>query len=159
MSIPYPPGSILGLKGTTSTSWAAFSIGTQGKIPYTSTHKKGVLISPSLFYDASLAQEDHVLWAIFDEAAVKRNGWDPRPPSVEEDLALSAPTIGELAKLIGVPGDALRETVRKYNTFVERGEDSDFGKPKTHLQYKTHRPPFYAVWMSIQVHDTNGVLL
>lgn len=113
---------------------------------------------PSLFYDASLAQEDHVLWAIFDGAAVKRNGWDPRPPTVEEDLALSAPTIAGLAKLTGLPGDALRETVRKYNTFVERGEDSDFGKPKAHLQYKIDRPPFYAVWMSIQVHDTSGGL-
>ena len=27
-----------------NTSWAAFAIATQGKIAYTSTHKKGVLI-------------------------------------------------------------------------------------------------------------------
>jgi len=35
----------VGLKGTTTTSWAAFPIDTQGKIPYTSAHKKGVLIT------------------------------------------------------------------------------------------------------------------
>ncbi len=40
-----PPCPVLGLKRTTTTSWAAFSINTQGKIPYTSTHKKGVLIT------------------------------------------------------------------------------------------------------------------
>ena len=39
-----PPRSVLGLKGIPTTSWAAFFIDTQGKIAYTSTHKKGVLI-------------------------------------------------------------------------------------------------------------------
>lgn len=113
---------------------------------------------PASFYDASLAQEEHLLWAIFDEAAVKRHGWDPRPPTVEKELAFNAPTIGELAKMIDVPRDALIDTVRKYNTFVERGEDPDFGKPKRHLRYKIETAPFYAVWMSIQAHDTAGGL-
>lgn len=35
----------VGLKGITTTSWAAFAIDTQGKIAYTSTYKKGVLIN------------------------------------------------------------------------------------------------------------------
>jgi len=113
---------------------------------------------PASFYDASLAQEDHVLWAIFDEATAKRHGWDPRPPVVDKDLAYSAPTIAELARLIDVPGNALSETVRKYNTFVESGKDPDFGKPKRLLQYEIENPPFHAVWMSIQVHDTTGGL-
>jgi len=39
-----PPRSVLDLKGITTTSWVAFAIDTQGKIPYTSTYKKGVLI-------------------------------------------------------------------------------------------------------------------
>jgi len=113
---------------------------------------------PASFYDASLAQEDHVLWAVFDEAAVNRHGWNPRPPVVERDLAFSTSTIGELAKLIGVAGDSLSETVRRYNTFVGRGEDPDFGKPKRFLRHRIETPPFYAVWMSIQVHDTAGGL-
>ena len=110
------------------------------------------------WYDFALPQEDHILWAIFDDAAAKREEWDPNPPVVEEDLAFSAPTIGELATLIGVPGDALSETVSRYNTFVDAGEDTDFGKPKDLLTYKIETPPFYGVWVSIQIHDTAGGL-
>jgi flavocytochrome c len=113
---------------------------------------------PALFYDASLAQEDHVLWAIFDEATVNRHGWEPTPPIVDKALAFSAPTIAELAKLIGLSRDSLSETVRRYNTSVGRGEDPDFGKPKRFLRHRIETPPFYAVWMSIQVHDTAGGL-
>jgi flavocytochrome c len=113
---------------------------------------------PASFYDASLAQEDHVLWAVFDEAAVRRHGWNPRPPVVERDLAFSASTIGELARSTDLPADALSETVHRYNTFVEKGTDPDFGKPEGSLQHKIETPPFYAVWMSIQVHDTAGGL-
>jgi flavocytochrome c len=113
---------------------------------------------PATFYDASLAQEDHVLWAIFDEATTKKHGWNPIPPVVDQDLAFSAPTIGELAKFIGLPPDALSDTVRRYNTFVDSGKDPDFGKPKHLLKIKIETPPFYAVWMSIQVHDTAGGL-
>ncbi len=113
---------------------------------------------PPSFYDASLAQEDHVLWAVFDEAAARRHGWNPRPPVVERGLAFSAPTIGELARSTGLPADALSETVHRYNTFVDKGTDPDFGKPEGSLQHKIETPPFYAVWMSIQVHDTAGGL-
>ena len=45
-----PPRSVLGLKGIPTTSWAAFFIDTQGKIAYTSTHKKGVLIHKGMMY-------------------------------------------------------------------------------------------------------------
>lgn len=112
----------------------------------------------SEFYDPSLAQPDHVLWVIYDDAAGKRQGFDATPPTVEKDLAFSAPTISELAKLINVPGDALADTVRKYNTYVDQGEDPDFGKPKTLLKYKIETPPFWAVWMSLQVHNSYGGL-
>jgi flavocytochrome c len=110
------------------------------------------------FYDASLVQEDHVLWAILDEAMVQRLEWDPRPPVVEEGLCLSAQSIPDLAKRIQVPADALDETIRKYNAFVDGGEDLEFGKPQDLLRHKIDSPPFWAVWVSIQVHDTLGGL-
>ncbi|MGD0627187.1 MAG: FAD-dependent oxidoreductase [Thermodesulfobacteriota bacterium] len=118
--------------------------------------------SPSLgtysFFDASLSQEDHVLWTIFDDAAAKKHKWDANPPVTEEGSAFGAPTLAELAKLIHVPGDALAETVRKYNTCVDAGTDPDFGKPKNLLMSKIETPPFYAVWISLYVHDTCGGL-
>ena len=89
---------------------------------------------PALFYDASLAQKDHVVWAVFDDATAKRHGWDPKPPLVDQDLAFRAPSVRELARLIHVPPDALVDTVQRYNGFVETGNDPDFGKPKDHLK-------------------------
>jgi predicted oxidoreductase len=64
----------------------------------------------------------------------------------------------ELANLIDVPGDALAETVRKYNGYVEAGSDPDFGKPPKLLKSKIETSPFYAVWISLYVHDTCGGL-
>jgi fumarate reductase flavoprotein subunit/urocanate reductase len=110
------------------------------------------------YFDASLAQEDHVLWTIFDDAAAKKYKWDINPPVTEKDCAFSAPTLAELAKLINVPGDALSETARKYNTYVDVGKDPDFDKPKNLLKSRIETPPFYAVWISLFVHDTCGGL-
>ena len=110
------------------------------------------------YFDASLAQEDHVLWTIFDDSAAKKYKWDINPPVTEKDCAFSAPTLVELAKLINVPGDALAGTVRKYNTYVDEGKDLDFDKPKNLLKSKIETPPFFAVWISLFVHDTCGGL-
>jgi succinate dehydrogenase/fumarate reductase flavoprotein subunit len=110
------------------------------------------------YFDASLAQEDHVLWTIFDDAAAKKHKWDINPPVTEKDCAFSAPTLPELAKLIQVPGESLADTVRKYNACVDEGKDPDFGKPKNLLKSKIETPPYYAVWVSLYVHDTCGGL-
>lgn len=110
------------------------------------------------FYDASLSQEDHVLWTVFDDAAAKKHKWNTNSPVTEEGSAFGAPTLAELAKWINVPGDALAETVRKYNTYVDAGTDPDFGKPQKLLKSKIETPPFYAVWISLYVHDTCGGL-
>ena len=110
------------------------------------------------FFDAALAQQDHILWTIFDDAAAKKYKWDVRPPVTEKDCAFSAPTVAELAKLIKVPENALSETVQKYNTFVEAGKDGDFEKPKNLLKSKIENRPFHAVWVQLLVHDTCGGL-
>jgi succinate dehydrogenase/fumarate reductase flavoprotein subunit len=110
------------------------------------------------FFDAFFAQEGHVLWTIFDDKAAKKNKWDIAPPVTEKDCAFSATTLPELAKRIQVPGDALSETVQKYNTYVEAGKDSDFEKPKNLLRSKIENPPFSAAWVSLFVHDTCGGL-
>ena len=118
--------------------------------------------APSLgtytFFDAALSQEGHVLWTIFDNATAEKYKWNVNPPVTEKDAAFSASTLADLAKMINVPGDALVETVRKYNTYVESGDDPDFGKPKKILKSKIETPPFYGVWISLYVHDTCGGL-
>jgi uncharacterized protein len=62
--------------------------------------------------------------------------------------AISASTLEGLAQKISVNPKTLTETVRRYNHFVDQGEDQDFHafdaktNPKPH---KIQKPPFYAV--------------
>ncbi len=72
---------------------------------------------------------------------------------------VTAPTLEELARKIGVPAAALRDTVARHNRFAETGVDLDFGKGETELNRfngnPNHKPnpcigplatlPFHAV--------------
>jgi hypothetical protein len=103
-------------------------------------------------------------WAIFDADAVAREGWKVVPPYVDTDgYFFSANTIPELAVAIHneyqakpMNGKVLQATVERYNSFVDKGVDEDFGKPAP--KYKIQKPPFYAAWGSIIVHDTRSGL-
>jgi hypothetical protein len=101
------------------------------------------------------------IWAIFDSRAVVREGWVPEPPHVdiEQGYFFKADTMEDLARAIknkfqreAIDPGVLRETVLRYNSFVDAGEDRDFEKPSP--QYKIETPPFYAAWSTPVVHDT-----
>ena len=100
------------------------------------------------------------IWAIFDADGVEREGWDVKPPYVDPDgYFFTADTLEQLASSIKskyqwrpMPGATLRETVERYNSFVDSGIDEDFQKPRP--LYKIQRPPFYAAWDTPCVHDT-----
>ena len=53
-------------------------------------------------------------------------------------------------------GATLQATVERYNSFVDSGADSDFGKPSP--KYKIQTPPFYAAWATPVIHDTRAGL-
>jgi succinate dehydrogenase/fumarate reductase flavoprotein subunit len=125
------------------------------------------------FFNAAVAMNEYSeppdysagpLWAIFDADAVKREGWKVTPPYVDPDgYFFSANTLEELAAAIKneyqakpMRGEILQATVDKYNSFVEAGKDSDFGKPSP--KYKIQTPPFYAAWATPNVHDTRSGL-
>jgi hypothetical protein len=103
-------------------------------------------------------------WAIFDADAVAREGWKVVPPYVDPDgYFFSANTLGELAAAIKneyqakpMKGEVLEASVERYNSFVDKGVDEDFGKPAP--KYKIQTPPFYAAWGTIIVHDTRSGL-
>ena len=102
------------------------------------------------------------IWAIFDAEAVKREEWDPSPPFVDiaNGYFFSADTVAELArKLTGnayqkfaMSPQALEETVTKYNSYVDMGQDPEFNKPTP--RYKIQTPPFYAAWATPVLHDS-----
>lgn len=136
-------------------------------VPRSYLNAKNVKYSPRNFLNAALAGTGEPvngggpIWAIFDSEAVKRENWIVEPPYVDiaEGFFFSADTIAELAASIDnkyqgkpMPASALEQTVARYNSFVDAGEDADFGKvtPK----YKIQTPPFYAAWSTPVIHDT-----
>ena len=125
------------------------------------------------FFNAAVAMNEYSeppdfsagpIWAIFDADAVKREGWKVIPPYVDVDgYFFTGNTLDELAAAIKneyqakpMKGETLQATVERYNSFVDAGEDRDFGKPKP--KYKIQTPPFYAAWATPNVHDTRSGL-
>ena len=106
------------------------------------------------------------LWAIFDSGTIERDGWNIKPPfTADNGYFFSADTIEELARKIyarhefqRVPLKHLKETVRKWNTYVDEGTDPDFGRGKDAPMHKIDKPPFYAAAICPVWHDSYGGL-
>ncbi len=117
-------------------------------------------INAALGLNGSVTNGGGPIWAIFDAEAVQREGWDPTTPNVDPNgWFFTADTITELAHRIvnpyqkkPMPARALEETVAKYNSCVDMGEDPEFGK-STPL-FKLQTPPFYAAWSTPILHDS-----
>ena len=106
------------------------------------------------------------IWAIFDADAVTREKWTVEKPWVDREAGFffSGNTIAELAATLSknkymkkpMSGQALQDTVARYNSFVDKGADADFDKPAP--KYKIQTPPFYAAWATPSLHDTRAGL-
>jgi 3-oxosteroid 1-dehydrogenase len=105
-------------------------------------------------------------WQVFDEGYLGRyvsgaNPFQKRTLSeelIEQGSVKRAATIGELARQIDVPADALEHTVKRFNEFAAKGLDPDFGRGQSAYNiclgdpgYKPNaalgpidRAPFYA---------------
>jgi succinate dehydrogenase/fumarate reductase flavoprotein subunit len=101
------------------------------------------------------------IWAIFDAEAAKRENWTLDLPWVDKKggYFFEADTLEELAGKVkacpyqwrAMPGESLRATVTRYNSFVDAGVDSDYAKPTP--THKIGTPPFYAAWATPPLHD------
>ena len=106
------------------------------------------------------------LWAVFDQAAVDRNGWELRYPYVSDNgYSFQADTIEDLADRIAadhefqrVPLSYLAETVATWNGYVDAGEDPEFERHEDAPMNLITRPPFYALSIMVVWHDSYGGL-
>jgi 3-oxosteroid 1-dehydrogenase len=113
-------------------------------------------------------------WLIFDHGYVERYGFGGRfgvPGSIAE-WVVRAPSLRELAGQLDIPGEALEETVARWNAQVVEGSDPDFlrgesafdrwwGDPKRKGQKDAtlgplDTAPFYAVQVNSGALGTKG---
>jgi FAD binding domain-containing protein len=126
-------------------------------------------IVPENYIDAALALNEGSqppdfgagpTWAIFDADAVKREKWELKSPFIDPLFFFSGSTLAELAVAIKknpftkveMPAKNLEETVARWNSFVDLGQDLDFDSPSP--KHKIQTAPFYAAWATVEVHDT-----
>ena len=107
---------------------------------------------------AVLAQTDKLLYIVCDQKEAELRGMTPEVLSymVDNGLVYSGETIAELAENMGVPADALEETVKEFNEAVKAGKPDEFGR--TTWENTIEVGPFYAPSFSPAVHHTMGGL-
>jgi fumarate reductase flavoprotein subunit len=122
---------------------------------------------------SELARRDHVSFAqialgpqgkptytIFSDEMVEKFGGTRK----EVEMGLNhnrltvADSIAELAKKIGIPADALVDTIDKHNRYLAEGKDPEFNKPITKAMTPMIKGPFYAVAQWPAIHHTMGGL-
>jgi urocanate reductase len=81
---------------------------------------------------------------------------DTAVKGLETGDAWKADTLEELAKKMGVPADTFAATVSKYNGYVDKKADPDFGKKPHNLTKKIAKGPFWACYAGMSVHHTMG---
>ncbi|MDQ6525890.1 FAD-dependent oxidoreductase [Nocardioides sp. LHD-245] len=94
-------------------------------------------------------QTDGLAFQVFDQRIMDRSLPHPLPSDFKGALAegrvLAADTLAGLAALTGLDEAALTATLAAYNSYVEAGEDPDFGRPVTAFDDgRIAVAPFYA---------------
>ena len=106
------------------------------------------------------------LWAVFDQDAVERNGWELRYPFVSDNgYFFRADTIEDLADQMYAGHEFQRvrlkylaETVATWNGYVGEGADPEFEREAEAPMSPVMTPPFYALSIMVIWRDSYGGL-
>lgn len=138
--------------------------------------------------EAELEQTDDMMYLLMDAASFAAwcdgvaangitdddiNGWLENNGSTTPIFA-HADTIEEVAAIVGMDAATLQATVDTYNSYVEAGEDAEFGRSSDYMTAKIGDGPYYLVEQkarfattmgglvvntSLQVENTNGEVI
>lgn len=100
------------------------------------------------------------LFYLIADDKIKATAYNTTQESIDAQVKAGtlyrANTLAELAKQIGMKPELLEETIRKYNSYVDKGKDLEFGKSAFNL--KCEVAPFYATPRKPAIHHTMGGL-
>ena len=102
---------------------------------------------------AIIALPEKSAWVIFDEQVRKNN--KAADEYIARGFVVSAPSPQELATRLNMNFHTLLATLERYNLFVDKQDDEDFGR-KTALRHPLNQGPFYAIRIAPGVHHTMG---
>ena len=108
--------------------------------------------------DAILEQPNDEMWLLVDSTDIAADRADQIAELVEKGHSFKADSIEDLAKQIGVPADALAETVEGYNACVRAGADTQIAPGKELLGTEFTDPAYYASKRIPTIHYTMGGL-
>lgn len=102
---------------------------------------------------AIIALPEHYAYIVFDEHVRAKNR--AADEYIAKGLVTSASSPRELAATLGLEEDAFLATLERYNGFVAKQHDDDFGRT-TALRAPINEGPFHAIRIAPGVHHTMG---
>jgi len=99
-----------------------------------------------------LSQKDREVYLIFNEEI--RKSLKASDDYIDMNIIQKSEDLEELSEMIRVPKDDLIETVSRYNEFVKKGQDDDFGRIS--LVTSLEKGPYYVVPVIPGVHYCMG---
>ncbi|MFK3660222.1 flavocytochrome c [Scandinavium sp. NPDC088450] len=102
---------------------------------------------------AIIALPEHFAYIVFDEHVRAKN--KAADEYIAKGLVVSASSPRELAAKLGMDENAFLATLERYNGFVEKQHDDDFGRT-TALRAPINEGPFHAIQIAPGVHHTMG---
>ena len=103
---------------------------------------------------AEIAQPDSFSWLVVDQKMVDASS--VIQGYIKRGLMLQGDTYEALAEELGIPADAFKATMEKWNGYVADKNDPDFGR--TSFANPLDTAPFYAVKVTAGIHHTMGGL-
>lgn len=101
---------------------------------------------------AELAQTGGSVYLIVDQRMVDASA--VIQGYITKGFTTEGETPAELAKALGIPEDALTETMEKWNAAVAAGKDEEFGR--TSFADPLDQAPYYAIQIAPGIHHTMG---
>lgn len=99
----------------------------------------------------------HPCIGIADDKAVKYAGWDISK-AIRKGVVKTFDSMDNLAAFYNMNTEALKASINRYNSFIQKGIDDDFQKPIVDEASPIEKAPFYAMRLWPKVHFTMGGL-